>query len=182
MTCHWKLINLHNWNIYKIVARKFFLVVVVAVSLSQRACRNSYKASTSIDRMDACSGLAPYLKGIVYPQLKFHPFTCHPICRWKVWRHVLIHITIVEFHGGKDFNQWSPLCSKTPKGEKINTDEKHNTSPCYSCGVIQKPETLGSPVCCKTVPVTLYWQPKYPLQPRSQELHSSGSHKYGKLQ
>lgn len=49
------------------------------------------------------------VKGIVHSKWTFHPFFFYsPPCRWRLWWHCLIRITVLKFHRGKEFHPFHP--------------------------------------------------------------------------
>lgn len=73
-----------------------------------------------IHRVTACRCI---FKGIVYPQLKFHPFAL--LCRRRLW-------SVLEFPRRKEFQPVEEYCGYTQ-----TTDEKHNMSPDRLYGAIR---------------------------------------------
>lgn len=57
-------------------------------------------------------GCSLYLKGLVYPEFKFHPFTSHHNVIWGSWWHFLPHVTVLEFHGRKGFQPMEVWCGQ----------------------------------------------------------------------
>lgn len=47
------------------------------------------------------------------PEIEISPNFYPPLCRWRLGSHVLIHVTVQEFDGGKEFHplpqQWKPM-------------------------------------------------------------------------
>lgn len=51
-------------------------------------------------------------KGIVHAKLKFYPFTTHRDVGRRLWCDCLIHVTIPEFQGGKEFHPAEVYCGQ----------------------------------------------------------------------
>lgn len=69
--------------------------------------------------------------------MEIQPIYFSPRCRrW----HFLIHITVFEFHGGKEFYPMEVECGH------VHVKKTHNVPPYCWCGVVQAPEDM--PVKC----------------------------------
>lgn len=74
------------------------------------------------------------------PKIEMSP-NFYPPCRWRLWWHVLIHVTVQEFDGGKEFHllpwQWKPMLAM------YSVDHVSIHLPC-SCGwTFEPPKTRG---------------------------------------
>lgn len=59
----------------------------------------------------------------------------------------------MQFHGGKEIHPVEVCCGRGLQHKQ--TEEKHNTSSYFLCGVIQVTGSLSSPVCFQTTTLKL---------------------------
>lgn len=108
------------------------------------ACRLHFKREWSRSNLKTCGDF----KGIVLPQIIFHPFTTHHFLD-SGSGYFLIRITVLELYGWKESH---PVEEYGGHGLqcKIITGKKHKMSPYCSCVVIQVSARCDSPICSKT--------------------------------
>lgn len=54
-------------------------------------------------------------KGMVHPKIEISPVYSSPLCRLRLWWHLLIRVTALDFHRGKEFDpvsiQWKAMAA-----------------------------------------------------------------------
>lgn len=87
------------------------------------------------------------------PKIEISPIYSSHNCQWRSWWHCLININILEFHGGKKFHPIRPsrqcLWPRTQQPQMINMPS------CCLCGITQSFRRFSSPICLKTMVLTL---------------------------